>query len=87
MSFNSFNRLSYDSCEQKVDINQSVKAADYNVTTPITCNGCFQTNPSIIQQKGGVSVQKDTPLRFFDGPIDVESDLKCLCFLALCMLL
>ena len=28
MSFNSFNRLSYDTCEQKVDINQSVKAAD-----------------------------------------------------------
>ena len=76
MSFNSFNRLSYDTCEQKTDINQSVKAADYGINTPVTCNGCFQMNPSVIQQKGGVSLQKDTPWRFYDGPVDVESDLK-----------
>ena len=46
------------------------------MNTPVTCQGCFQPNPSIIAQKGSVSLERDTPWRFFDGPVDVESDLK-----------
>lgn len=72
----SFNRLKYDFCEEKNVINQSIRPGDYKVNTPVACNGCYQVNPSILMQKGGVSLQKDTPWRFYNGPIDVESDLK-----------
>ena len=72
----SFNRLKYDFCEEKNTINQSIRPGDYKVNTPIACNGCFQVNPSVVMQKGGVSMQKDTPWRFYNGPVDVESDLK-----------
>ena len=50
----SFNRLKYDFCEEKTEINQSVKPGNYKLNTPVTCNGCFQPNPSIISQKQGV---------------------------------
>jgi hypothetical protein len=72
----SFNRLKYDFCEEKNTINQSIRPGDYKMNTPVTCNGCFQVNPSVVMQKGGVSLQKDTPWRFYNGPIDVESELK-----------
>ena len=72
----SFNRLKYDNCDAKTSINESVGPGNYMMNTPVTCQGCFQPNPSIIAQKGSVSLERDTPWRFFDGPVDVESDLK-----------
>jgi hypothetical protein len=72
----SFNRLKYDFCEEKTEINESVKPGNYKLNTPVTCSGCFQPNPSVIAQKGSVSMEKNTPWRFYDGPVDVESELR-----------
>ena len=72
----SFNRLKYDNCEAKNSINESIGPGNYMMNTPVTCQGCFQPNPSIIAQKGSVSLEKNTPWRFYDGPVDVESELK-----------
>jgi len=71
----SFNRPMYDYCNGKNRIDGSTKAANYNVLTPVICGNCIQTDPHIIPYKTGVSLNSNTPWRFYAGPIDVESDL------------
>jgi len=71
----SFNRLSYDTCEAKVAVKESVGVGQYQLNTPVLYNSCYQVNPQIITQKGSVSMNANADWRFFAGPIDVESDL------------
>lgn len=71
----SFNRLAYDTCESKIAIQESVAPGVYQINTPVLCNTCFQDNPQIINQRGGVSMNANTDWRFNAGPIDVETDL------------
>ena len=72
----SFNRLKYDLGLKRKAINESEKAGGYGLNTPIITNNCFQTNPRIIDQKVGVSMNKNTDWRFYAGPVDIESNLK-----------
>ena len=72
----SFNRLKYDSCEIKKYNQESQGPGEYYSNTPIMCNPCFNSNPRIINQKNGASMNNNTPWRFYDGPVDVESQLR-----------
>ena len=72
----SFNRLKYDLCEQKQYVKETVAPGNYYVNQPLICGTCFQDNPSIIMQKSGVSLSGSADWRFYDGPIDVESELR-----------
>ena len=71
----SFNRLKYDIGIKKLDNNSSTKAGNYGINTPKITKSCFQTNPRIIDQKVGVSMNKNVPWRFYSGPVDIESQL------------
>lgn len=71
----SFNRLNYDTCESKIAVKESVGPGLYQMGTPILCNTCYQDNPQIINQRGGVSMNSNTDWRFNSGPVDVETDL------------
>lgn len=71
----SFNRLAYDECEEKNKVMNSMKVGMHGINTPINCNTCFQNNPTLINQHGGVSMSANKDWRFYSGPIDVESDL------------
>jgi hypothetical protein len=71
----SFNRLKYDIGATQKSVDESVAPGYYQINTPVNCTSCFQSNPQIMMQRGGVSVNGNTPQRFFTGPIDVESNL------------
>ena len=71
----SFNRLNYDMCAEKQSIKQSKGPGLYNVNTPVDCNQCHQTNPMVINQRGGTSLNTGVDWRFYTGPVDVESEL------------
>lgn len=71
----SWTRLKYDQCEQKKRIYESVGPGNYRVQEPLNCGTCYQKNPSIILQKSGVSMKGGVDWRFYNGPVDVESDL------------
>ena len=71
----SFNRLMYDSCEGKKRLVQSTRPGDYWNNTPVLCGNCLQTDPNIMPNKNGVSLNSNVPWRFYAGPVDVESDL------------
>jgi hypothetical protein len=72
----SFNRLKYDLCETKQYVKETVAPGNYYVKQPLICGTSFQANPSIRMQKSGVSLSGSSPWRFYDGPIDVESELR-----------
>lgn len=72
----SFNRLKYDECEQKQYVKETVGPGEYYVNQPLICSTCFQDNPSIRIQKSGVSMDGTVDWRFYDGPVDVESELR-----------
>ena len=72
----SFNRLLYDQCSQKNYNTQSSGPGNYRMNTPLICNNCIQENPSIQMQKTGVSMNSGVEWRFYNGPVDVESDLR-----------
>ena len=71
----SFNRLMYDKCETKKYLQESRGPGLYNYNPPLLCGNCFQDNPEIRMQKSGVSLNSGVDWRFYDGPVDVESDL------------
>lgn len=71
----SFNRLKYDIGIKKLDNQVSTRAGNYGVNAPIVKKNCFQTNPRIINQKTGVSLNRFVDWRFYSGPVDTESDL------------
>lgn len=71
----SFNKLMYDNCESKKRINESVGPGNYHTNTPVICGNCIQTDPHIMPNRTGVSLNSGTPWRFYAGPVDVESDL------------
>lgn len=72
----SFNRLMYDNCEQKNIIKQATGPGIYQVSTPVHCGSCHQTNPMVINQKGGTSLNTGVDWRFYSGPVDVETELR-----------
>ena len=72
----SFSRLKYDVCEQKKLVEESVGPGLYQIQTPIQCTTCFQENPELINQHGGVSMNSGVEWRFYAGPVDVESELR-----------
>ena len=71
----SFNRLKYDTCEIKKYNQETSGPGNYLYDTPLMCNNCYNPNPSIINQKTGVSINNNVDWRFYSGPVDVESDL------------
>jgi hypothetical protein len=71
----SFNRLMYDSCEGKQSLSESTGPGNYWNNTPVLCGNCLQTDPNIMPNRTGVSMNSNVPWRFYAGPIDVESDL------------
>lgn len=72
----SFNRLKYDTCEQKKELNESLGPGNYQMNTPVVCSNCLQDNPRIMAQKTGVSMNGNADWRFYSGPVDVESELR-----------
>ena len=71
----SFNRPLYDFCEGKKKLQESTEAANYNVLTPVICGNCLPSDPRIMPNRTGVSLNSGVDWRFYAGPIDVESDL------------
>jgi hypothetical protein len=71
----SFNRLKYDNCEVKKYNQESTGPGNYLYETPIMCDNCLNDNPRIINQKNGVSINSNVDWRFYNGPVDIESDL------------
>lgn len=71
----SFNRPLYDYCEGKKKLQESTQAANYNVQTPVICGNCLPSDPRIMPNRTGVSLNSGVDWRFYAGPIDVESDL------------
>ena len=71
----SFSNLKYDTCESKIAIKESIGPGLYQLNPPLLCNTCYQDNPQIINQRGGVSMNADVDWRFYAGPVDVETDL------------
>ncbi len=72
----SFNRLTYDTCEEKKSLDESISPGLYQINTPVLCSSCYQDNPQIRLQKNGNSMNKNVDWRFFAGPIDIDSELK-----------
>jgi len=72
----SFNRLKYDSCEEKKVLKESMGPGLYQVTEPVLCGTCYQDNPQIRLQKNGDSMNTGVDWRFNGGPIDVDSELR-----------
>ena len=71
----SFNRPMYDYCEGKKKLQESTDAGNYSVLTPVICGNCLPSDPRIMPNHSGVSMDKNVDWRFYAGPIDVESDL------------
>ena len=71
----SFNRPLYDYCEGKKKYQESTEAANYNVNTPVICGRCLPSDPYIMPNRTGVSLNSGVDWRFYAGPVDVESDL------------
>ena len=71
----SFSRLSYDTCQEKIAVKDSIAPGLYQIGTPVPFKSCYQVNPQIIAQKGSNSMNAGADWRFFAGPIDVETDL------------
>jgi hypothetical protein len=69
-------RSRYDTTVHNKHQDESLKVGMHGYNTPLICNNCVQTNPNIVQQKGGVSLNTSTPWRFNHGPVDIESDLR-----------
>ena len=72
----SFNRLKYDVSVQNLDNVTAQKSCKYHLDNPVSKKACYQANPRIIGQKGGVSLNKNSLWRFYAGPVDIESELK-----------
>ena len=72
----SLTSLKNDVCEQKQYVKESVSPGNYYIKQPLICGTCYQDNPYIRMQKSGVSLDGNSEWRFYDGPVDVESELK-----------
>ena len=72
----SFTRLSNDECAERKSLDESMGPGLYNVNTPVLCGQSFQTNSQLINQRGGTSLNSGVDWRFYNGPVDVESDLR-----------
>ena len=71
----SFNRLKFDTCETIKHNQESTDVGKYMFNTPIITTMKYNTNPAIINQKMGDSMNKNVDWRFYSGPVDVESNL------------
>jgi hypothetical protein len=72
----SFNRIKYDECNERTNQINSLKQSLYQLDPPLLRQNNFQLNPQIINQRGGVSMDKNYRWRFYTGPVEVDSDLK-----------
>jgi hypothetical protein len=72
----SFNRVKYDDNQYMQDQQESLNVGLYSYNTPIITDNCFQSNPRIMQQRNGVSLNDGVDWRFNHGPVDIESDLR-----------
>lgn len=70
-----FTSLKYDKCATDNYVKDSVAMSKYQIDPPILCNTCFQDNPLLLNQRGGVSMPRNVDWRFYAGPVDIESDL------------
>lgn len=84
MNYSNFTRTKYDLNCQKQYLKQSRQPGLYMTNTPVKCSSCFYENPGIINQKGNDSLNKNTPWRFYQGPIDIDSQLRGLNKIAGC---
>jgi len=71
----SFNRPMYDKCEEVQMQKASIKAGNYQLETPVICNNVLNTDVWVQNQKTGDSMNKNAEWRFYDGPVDVSSEL------------
>jgi len=71
----SFNRPMYDYCEGKKRLQESTDAGNYRTLTPVICGSCLPSDPRIMPNHAGVSLNSGVDWRFYSGPVDVESDL------------
>lgn len=72
----SFNRLNWDQCTYKFNVNQSVDAATYGIKTPRPeCLSCFPVDPLVNQGQRGFPVAENGTCanRLL---IDVDSELR-----------
>lgn len=72
----SFNRVKYDECNERSTQINSLKQTLYHLNPPVLRENCYQLNPQIINQKTGVSMDKNFRWRFYTAPIEVDTDLK-----------
>ena len=68
----SFNRLKYDDEQAEYQMDTSLKPGMYVSNPPKICGSCFETNPYIRLQRGGVSVFNKTN----NYQIDTDTELK-----------
>ena len=73
--FMSLTRTKYDACEYRTELQESRGPGSYMMNTPKAV-GRFPIDPNIRAQRGSVSQKRFTQHRYYDGPVDVESDLK-----------
>ena len=71
----SFNRLKYDNSQIVQYNKETTGPGNYLYDTPIMCNTCLNDNPWVINQKNGASLNKNVDWRFYNGPVDIESNL------------
>ena len=66
----SFNRLPYDNCSYKQELNETTGPGFYQLTTPPnTCDPCHPSDPKVRLQSQGVSLNRNTNLT------DIDSEL------------
>jgi len=71
----SLTRTKYDTEQTRTELKESRGPGSYMINTPQT-RGRFPIDPNIRAQRGSVSQKRFTAHRYYDGPVDVESDLK-----------
>jgi len=64
----SFTRNMYDKTNTRHSIAESMKSGHYQIGGPKDCTSCFQSNPEVRMQTGGVE-------RFSGKTVDIESKL------------
>lgn len=72
----SFNRIKYDECNARATQINSLKQSLYQLDPPVLRENCYQLNPQIINQKTGVSMNRNYRWRFYTAPIEVDTDVK-----------
>ncbi len=62
----SFNRLMYDTCDERTRLGESMGPGNYILQTPKPSNPCYPANPQIISQKAGFISNTTTESQLFN---------------------